>query len=445
MKLHGTMCINAEGQLEVGGCRINELARNFGTPLYIMDEALIRKNCREYYRAFSSDGKSDGVLYAAKAFMATAICKIVESEGLGLDVVSGGELYIALKAGFPPGKLFLHGNNKSLSELEFALKSGVGRIVIDNFYELELLNHLAGAGGYLPQVLLRVAPGIEAHSHAYIRTGQLDSKFGFTLANGDALRAVETALRAVNLDLKGLHCHIGSQIFELDAFRDAARVMVDFLQEARTKTGWTATELDLGGGLGIYYSAGDTPPAIREYASAIHESVAESCKKWNFPRPKLFVEPGRSIVGPAGCTVYTIGAMKDIPGVRKYVAVDGGMTDNPRPALYQARYEGLIANKAKEPVQEVVSITGRCCESGDMLIWDLSAPRVEAGDLLVISCTGAYNYSMSSNYNCLPRPAVVLVCDGNADLIVARETYEDLVKNHLVPERISFSSCNVQS
>lgn len=441
MKLHGTMCINPQGQLEIGGCSVVELARTFGTPLYILDEALIRKNCREYYEAFAGGENPDGVLYAAKAFMAQAICKIVESEGLGLDVVSGGELYIALKAEFPPEKIFLHGNNKSPAELQFALERGVGRIVIDNFYELELLNRLAGEGGYHPPVLLRIAPGIEAHSHAYIRTGQLDSKFGFTLANGDALRAVQRALAADHLDLKGLHCHIGSQIFELDAFREAARVMVDFLQEVRERTGWAASELDLGGGLGIYYSTGDTPPAIGEYARAIRESVDESCRKWDFPRPKLFVEPGRSIVGPAGTTVYTIGAIKEIPGVRKYVAVDGGMTDNPRPALYQAKYEGMVANKAKEPVQEVVSITGRCCESGDMLIWDLSVPRVEPGDLLAISCTGAYNYSMSSNYNCLPRPAVVLVCDGNADLIVARETYEDLIEHHLIPERLSLRSC----
>ncbi len=431
------MRINARGELEIGSCNVVELARTFGTPLYIMDETLIRQNCREYYQAFAGGGSRDGVLYAAKAFMAPAICKIVGSEGLGLDVISGGELYLALKAGFSPERIFLHGNNKSPSELQFALKSGVGRIVVDNFYELELLDRLAGESGCLSSVLLRVAPGIEAHSHDYIKTGQLDSKFGFTLGNGDAMQAVQIALRAENLHLKGLHCHIGSQIFELDAFRDAARVMMDFLEEIRVQTGWTATELDLGGGLGIYYSADDTPPPIKEYACAIRESVDESCKKWNFPRPKLFVEPGRSIVGPAGCTVYTIGAIKNIPGIRKYVAVDGGMTDNPRPALYQAKYEGLVANKAKEPVQEVVSITGRCCESGDMLIWDLSVPKVEPGDLLAISCTGAYNYSMSSNYNCLPRPAVVLVHDGNADLIVSRETYGDLAQHHLVPERLS--------
>lgn len=440
MKLHGTMKINARGHLEIGGCDVVELARSFGTPLYVMDEACIRKNCQEYYQAFTERENSDLVLYAAKAFVVTAICKIIEEEGLGFDVVSGGELYVALKAGFPPEKIFLHGNNKSPAELEFALKSGIGRIVVDNFYELELLERLVREGSYFPAILLRIAPGIEAHSHAYIKTGQLDSKFGFTLANGDALRAIQIVLKkSKNFDLRGIHCHIGSQIFELDAFRYTAQLMINFLQEVRMQTGWIASELDLGGGLGIYYIAGDTPPTIAEYAHAIQESIDETCSRWNYPRPSLIVEPGRSIVGPAGSTIYMIGSVKNIPGVRKYVAIDGGMTDNPRPALYQAEYEGIIANKAKESVQEVISVTGRCCESGDMLIWNLSVPRVEPGDLLVVSCTGAYNYSMSSNYNCLLRPPVVLVKDGQAELIVARETYKDLVKNNIIPKRFKSS------
>lgn len=436
MRLQGTMRINAAGHLEIGGCDTVDLARDFGTPLYVIDEALLRSNCREYYDAFTKENSNDLVIYAGKAFLVGAMSRIVAEEGLGLDVVSGGELSIALSSGFPPEKIFLHGNNKSPEEMLYALKSGVGRIVVDNYFELEMLEKLAFQEGVRPAVLLRIAPGIEAHTHSFITTGQTDSKFGFTLENGDALNAVKIALALNHIDLKGLHCHIGSQIFELDAFRHTARVMMGFLKEIRDRLGWTAEELDLGGGLGVYYSDGDNPPSIKDYADAIQSSVDDCCRKWGYPRPSLIVEPGRSIISPAGTTIYTIGGIKDIPGIRKYVAVDGGMTDNPRVALYQAKYEGLIANKADIPVQEVVSVTGRCCESGDMLIWDLAVPKVEPGDLLAISCTGAYNYSMSSNYNGLPRPAVVLVKDGSADLIVERETYEDLRRHHRIPPRL---------
>jgi diaminopimelate decarboxylase len=438
VRLQGTTRINESGYLEIGGCDVAELARTFGTPLQVIDEELLRRNCREYHASFRSGGHDDMVFYASKALLVKAVCRIIHSEGLGLDVVSGGELYIALQAGFPPDKIVLHGNNKSPSELEYALDSGVGRIVIDNFFELETLNRLAGQPGRecRPAILLRIAPGIEAHSHEYIKTGQTDSKFGFTLVDGGAARAVQVALDAPRLDLKGLHCHIGSQILELDAFRHTAEVMVDLLQELRSRFNWTASELDLGGGLGVYYTAGDDPPSIGSYAAAVRESVEQSCRRHSYPRPAIMVEPGRSLISPAGTTIYTIGAIKEIPGVRKYIAVDGGMSDNPRLALYQAKYEGLLANKANLPAQETVTVTGRCCESGDMLIWDLSAPQAVPGDLLAISCTGAYTYSMSSNYNCLPRPAMVLAGDGRADLIVCRETRDDLVRNHLVPERL---------
>jgi len=441
VRLQGTMRINESGRLEIGGCDTTDLARTFGTPLQIIDEQLLRRNCKEYRTSFETGGHTDLVLYASKALLNKAICRIIMEEGLGLDVVSGGELFIALQGGFPPDRIYLHGNNKSPEELEYALDSGVGRVVLDNYFELETLDRLAGRApsgrGCRAAVLLRIAPGIEAHSHDYIRTGQTDSKFGFTLANGDAARAVRTALGAHHLDLRGLHCHIGSQSLELDAFRHTAGVMVDFLQSLRSTLGWTAAELDLGGGLGVYYTAGDEPPAIASYAAAVRESVEESCRRHDYPRPGVVVEPGRSVISPAGTTIYTIGAIKDIPGIRKYVAVDGGMNDNPRPALYQAKYEGLLANKAGLPPQEVVAVTGRCCESGDMLIWDLHAPLVESGDLLAISCTGAYTYSMSSNYNGLPRPAMVLVGNGRADPIVIRETRDDLVRLHLVPERLA--------
>lgn len=436
MKLQGTMKINSTGHLEIGGCDVVDLARDFGTPLYVIDEELLRKNCQEYFRAFTGGERSDLVIYAGKAFLVAAMCRIAAQEGLGLDVVSGGELAIALKAGFPPERIFLHGNNKSHAELLLALRSRVGRIVVDNYNELEILEHLAVQEGIRQAVLLRIAPGIEAHTHSYITTGQTDSKFGFTLDNGDALRAVQRTLEPGRLDLCGLHCHIGSQIFELDAFCQASRTMVDFLQEARRATGWIARDLDLGGGLGVYYCEGDTPPLITDYAQAVRSSADEACRLWDYPRPRLIVEPGRSIINPAGTTIYTIGSIKEIPGIRKYVAVDGGMTDNPRPALYQAQYEGLVANKADEVPQEVVAITGRCCETGDMLIWDLPVPNVKSGDLLAIPGTGAYNYAMSSNYNSLPRPAVVLLQNGQADLIVRRESYDDLMRHHLVPQRL---------
>ncbi|MFY9273135.1 MAG: diaminopimelate decarboxylase, partial [Thermacetogeniaceae bacterium] len=285
-------------------------------------------------------------------------------------------------------------------------------------------------------VLLRLAPGVDAHSHSYITTGKNDSKFGFNIAGGDALKAVKSVLDTPHLELKGVHCHIGSQIHELGAFRCAAQVMMDFLQEARKDTGWIAEELDMGGGLGVYYSSEDTPPSVEEYARALQEAVEQKCQEHNYPRPCLFVEPGRSIISPAGTTLYTLGSSKEIPGIRKYVAVDGGMVDNLRPALYQAKYEGMIANKAGEQAVEKVAVTGRCCESGDMLIWDLAVPRIEPGDLLAVSCTGAYTYSMSSNYNALPRPAIVLVADGRAEVIVERESWGDLVRLHRIPDHL---------
>ncbi len=435
MKLHGTMQINERGHLEIGSCDAVDLVAAFGSPLMVIDEALLRENCRRYRKAFADDNTA-AVFYASKALLTTAVARIIDDEGLGLDVVSGGELTIALAAGFPPEKILLHGNNKSPAEIKFALNCGVGRIVVDNFYELALLEEISAQKGCRPSVLLRLAPGVDAHSHSYITTGKNDSKFGFNIAGGDALKAVQSALNAPHLELKGVHCHIGSQIHELDAFRCAARVMMDFLQEARKETGWTAEELDMGGGLGVYYNSEDTPPSIEEYAEALQEAVELKCQEHNFPRPRIFVEPGRSIISPAGTTLYTLGSSKEIPGVRKYVAVDGGMTDNLRPALYQAVYEGMIANKAREQAVEKVAITGRCCESGDMLIWDLAVPHIEPGDLLAISCTGAYTYTMSSNYNALPRPAIVLVADGRAEIIVEREKWGDLVRLHRIPEHL---------
>jgi diaminopimelate decarboxylase len=427
---------NDQGHLTIGGCDTVDLARVYGTPLLVIDEELLRQRCRDFYRSFVEPGRGDSVIYASKAFPCEALFRIFREEGLGLDVVSGGELFIALQANFPPEKIYLHGNNKSPAELLTALGSRVGRIVVDNHFELDTLERLSTASGFEPDLLLRICPGVDAHSHAYIQTGQLDSKFGFTLESGDALEAVHQALGSQSLNLKGLHCHIGSQIFEMEAYRKTARVMIEFMQEIRAKFGRTLKELDLGGGLGVYYTEGDTPPSIADYAAALLGGVEDACREFDFPRPRVTVEPGRSLISPPGTTIYTIGSMKDIPGVRKYVAVDGGMSDNPRPALYQAKYEALLANKAGAAETETVSVTGRCCESGDMVVWDISLPPVESGDLLAVACTGAYTYSMSSNYNGLPRPAVVLVRGGDSDIIIERETYQDLVSRQRVPERL---------
>jgi len=438
MKLHGTQSVTKQGHLEIGGCDTVELAKQFGTPLYIMDEAHIRNICRQYHSSFVKGQENTEVIYASKAFSTLAMCRIIDEEGLGLDVVSGGELYTALQANFSAARIYFHGNNKSAQELEMAIKAGVGRIVVDNFYEMGILNDLAKELNQIVAVLLRVTPGIEAHTHEYIQTGQIDSKFGFTLPNGTADQAIDLALSYSNLTVKGIHAHIGSQIFELDSFRHEVEIMIHYMGDILRRTGCLLQELNLGGGFGIYYAAGDVPAQISEYAKTVQDALADACQTQNFPRPKIIIEPGRSIVGTAGTTLYTVGSIKEISGVRKYVAVDGGMTDNPRPALYQARYEAVLANRANEETVEVVSVTGKCCESGDMLIWDIDLPKAQSGDLLAVSCTGAYNYSMSSNYNRLIRPAVVLVEDGQVDVIVKRETYADLLRNDVLPARLKY-------
>ena len=436
MKLHGTMGINEWGHLEIGGCDTLKLAQDYGTPLYVMDEGEIRKVCREYREAFADEAGAE-VIYASKAFMNLAMCRIIEEEGLSLDVVSGGELYTAIKAQFPGQRIYFHGNNKQVEELKMALEYHVGHIIVDNFRELNLLNYLAGQLEVRPSVLLRLTPGVEAHTHEYIRTGQIDSKFGFTVPNGQALEAVKYCLQLPNLHFRGIHCHIGSQVFEMDSFKHAAEVMMEVVRDIKEETGAVVEELNLGGGFGIFYAEGDLPATIAEYAQAVIGAVQDKAAANQLKTPRIMIEPGRSIVGEAGTTLYSIGSIKEIPGVRKYIAVDGGMSDNPRPALYKAVYEAVIANRATELPAEKVSVTGKCCESGDMLIWDINLPQVESGDILAVFCTGAYNYSMSMNYNRLARPAAVLVKDGQADIIIERETYEDLLRNDKIPERLS--------
>lgn len=434
MKLNGTMLINDLGNLAIGGCDTVELARQFGTPLYVLDEDCFRNNCRAYYQSFVQKYGA-AVTYAGKALLNLAVCRLVEEEDLGLDVASGGELYTALQAGFPVERIYFHGNNKSAAELAMALEARIGRFMVDNFYEMELLDDLAGRANMQAGVILRVSPGVEAHTHEYIKTGQIDSKFGLAIENGQAMAGVKRILESPSFSFKGVHCHIGSQVFELGSYAHAAAVMMDFIRQIYEKTGVAVSELDLGGGLGVYYAEGDQPKPVQEYADVIMKEVQGRAKDYGLQLPKVIVEPGRSICGPAGTTLYTVGAVKDIPGVRKYVSVDGGMSDNPRPALYQSIYEACLANKAGRQAAGVVSVAGKCCES-DILIRDIALPEAEPGDILAVSCTGAYNYSMAMNYNRLPRPAMVLVSNGRAELIARREGYADLLRNDLIPERL---------
>ncbi|EGL17160.1 diaminopimelate decarboxylase [Paenibacillus sp. HGF7] len=436
MHLHGTSRVNALGHLEVGGVDTTELAARYGTPLYVVDEALVRRRCREFVDAFQASGLKFQVAYASKAFCVMAMCRIVAEEGLSLDVVSDGELFTALQAGFPPERIHFHGNNKTPAEIEMALDAGIGCFVVDNFTELRMLDAIAGSKGKRVPILLRITPGVEAHTHEYISTGQIDSKFGFDLGNGAAFEAVKESAAANHLLLLGVHSHIGSQIFEVEGFRVAAEKVAQFASQVRDELNVVFSVINLGGGFGIRYVDGDTPLPMSTYVEAIAEAVKTRFEAVSYPMPEIWIEPGRSIVGDAGTTLYTVGTNKDIPGVRKYVSVDGGMTDNPRPALYQSQYEAMLANRASEPSQETVSIAGKCCESGDMLIWDVELPLVETGDILAVASTGAYNYSMASNYNRIRRPAVVFVKDGMADMAVKRETYEDLVRNDVVPERM---------
>lgn len=439
MHLHGTSRVNRRGHLEIGGCDVVDLAERFGTPLYILDEALVRAQCRKYRRAFAQHYPNGEVIFAGKALLNMAMCQIVAHEGLSLDVVSGGELYTALAAQFPAQRIYFHGNNKSEEEIEQAVQAGVGRIVVDSMYELQLIEAAGARQGRAVDVYLRITPGVEAHTHTYIRTGQRDSKFGFDITDGVALRAVQEALRLPHVALRGFHCHIGSQIFDVESFRAATEVMFEFMSGIADTTGFRAGELDMGGGMGIRYTDADTPVEPDSYVELLSRVVRERAAAHRLPEPKILIEPGRSIVGEAGTTLYRVGSLKEVPQIRKYVAVDGGMGDNPRVALYQAKYEAAVANKMGEPTKETVSIAGKCCESGDMLIWDVEVPNVEPGDLVAVFCTGAYNYSMASNYNRLPRPAMVLVNDGEADLIVRRETLTDLVRFDEVPARFRTS------
>ena len=424
--LPDTARIDADGQLVIGGCRAVELAQEYGTPVYVLDEATLRNRCRSFVGEFNRLYPGTRVLYASKAYINPALARIFHEEGLGLDVVSGGELAVAQAAGFPLENVYFHGNNKTPDELEEAVKLGIGRVVVDSFHELDLLNRIAADAGKTQDILIRVSPGIDPHTHAYTTTGIIDSKFGFSIQTGDAARAIRQALAAPNLDLRGLHFHLGSPIFELEPYQAATDLVLRFAAGFREE-GLELQEFSPGGGFAIAYTRDQQPPAIAEYAKAIVETLEATCNELGLARPALLVEPGRSIIGPAGVALYRIGAIKDIPGIRKYVSVDGGMGDNIRPALYQASYEVISASKANSGATETVTIAGKYCESGDVLASDVMLPTAEPGDVIAIPASGAYCPSMASNYNLNPRPPMVLVREGQSRLIRRRESYQDLM------------------
>ena len=428
------------GHLIIGGCDALELAKEFGTPLYVFDEAYIRAMMRVYKKTIESRyGGNGNVLYASKAFSCEAVYRIAQQENIGCDAVSGGELYTALKAGFNPANIYVHGNNKLFYELEEAVDAGVGGIVLDSISEAEVLDGICRAKFKTQDVLIRINPGVEAHTHAFVQTARTDSKFGFSISDGSALEIIKGVLALKNVRLKGFHCHIGSQIFEKQSFVLAADKMMDFIKHVKDETGFVASVLNMGGGFGIYYT--DDDPKLKEedyatYLTALIDGIKGKAKELNLPEPYLLIEPGRSIVGESGITLYTVGTIKDIPGIKKYVAVDGGMFEAPRYALYQSKYCAAKADDVNAPCTQVVSIAGKCCESGDLVAADVRLPEVKKGDILAVFSTGAYHYSMASNYNRNFVPAAVLVKDGKADIIVKRQNYEDLVRNDVIPERL---------
>ncbi|MFA6989845.1 MAG: diaminopimelate decarboxylase [Candidatus Gastranaerophilaceae bacterium] len=430
-----TAKINDNGNLEIAGCDTVELVEKYGTPLYVYDEETIRETCKQYTNAFSKYEKIN-MFFASKAFMTKSICCILASEGFGLDLVSGGEIYTALKAGFDMSKTLFNGNNKTIEELELAVDAGVGRISVDNFLELALLDNLAKSKNIEIDILLRITPGIECHTHEYIQTGHLDSKFGFDLTQID--EAIERLKEEyLNLNLKGLHAHIGSQIFETKVYYDEVAVVIEQFALIKDKHNINLEEVNLGGGLGITYTTEDNPPSIDEIADTIIRSIDENTQKFNISKPLIYIEPGRSIVGTAGVTLYTVGSSKQVPDGKKYIAVDGGMADNPRPSMYQAKYTAIVSNKADFKPEEKVTIAGRFCESGDIIINDIDLPTTDPGDIICVFNTGAYGYSMSSNYNRVLKSAAVLVNQGQSDIIIRRETYDELIANDEIPQRLN--------
>ncbi len=424
-----TAQVNNRDHLEIGGCDLTDLVQQWGSPLYVLDEFTLREACRQYRESLQQHYPGSSLaIYASKAWNCLAVCGVVASEGLGIDVVSGGELYTALQAGINSEKIYFHGNNKSSEELQLAIENNC-KIVVDNWLELQLLESLAQPA----QIMLRLTPGIECHTHEYIRTGHLDSKFGFDPNQVEEVFA--WLKKRPQLECIGLHAHIGSQIFERQPHQDLAVVLVDWFEKAK-EFGLPVSEVNIGGGLGIRYTEDDDPPSIDEWVGAACRALVEACEQKQLPLPKLIAEPGRSLIGPTCVTAYTVGSRKEIPGIRNYISIDGGMSDNPRPITYQSIYRTIIANRVSATIEETVTIAGKHCESGDILVKDALLPTTKPGDILVVMGTGAYNYSMASNYNRVPRPAAVLVNEGQADLIIKRETYADLVRQDCLPERL---------
>ena len=428
MVLPLTSKTSPEGHLTIGGCDTVSLAKKYGTPLFVIDEEHVRKQCRRYKKAFRDLDERCEIIYAGKAFLSVAFLKVIMEEGLSLDVMSGGELFVGMKAGFPAGKMYFHGNNKTPEELELALGVDLGRFVVDSEIELERLDRMAGAVGKKVSILIRLTPGIHATTHDYIKTGTEDTKFGFSIASGAALDITGKATEKANIKFMGYHAHIGSQILSLDAYEETVEVLTDFIKQVEDELGCDVKELDVGGGLGIKYKSTDEPSGIEDFAGVIVGGIKRQAERHGIKTPKIMTEPGRSIVGSAGVTLYTIGTIKTVSESRTYVSVDGGMSDNLRPMLYGATYETLIANKADKGATKTVSVAGKHCESGDILVEDIKIPEPETGDILVTPATGAYGYVMANNYNRQPRPAVIMVKDGSARVILRRETYEDLLR-----------------
>ncbi len=413
------------------GCDTVELAKKYGTPLYVMSEDYIKDRLGEIEKDFLEKHPKTMAVYASKAFLTKEMARIVKDSAVGMDVVSGGELYTAIQVNFPMEKIIFHGNNKTVDELELAIEHNVGRIVVDHLGEMDLIEEIAKKHNKKVHILFRISPGIDSHTHKYIQTGQVDSKFGIPLSENTIKEAMEKALGLKFTELLGFHFHIGSQISDNENHIKAIKIITELMKNMKDEYGFITKELNTGGGYGIHYSGDEERKPLEYFTDRIVKEIDERCEQYNLERPLIIIEPGRWVVGEAGITIYTIGAIKEIPKVRTYVSINGGMPDNPRPALYEAKYEGVVINKANEELTDTVTIAGKCCESGDILIWDLKVPTVKTGDMLAVLSTGAYNYSMSSNYNRIPRPAVVMVSEGKDRLIVKRETYDDILRNDI--------------
>ena len=421
------------------GCNTVELAKKYGTPLYVMSETSIVEKCTEIRETFLKRYERTRAAYASKAFLTLTMCKIIEREGLCMDVVSGGELFTAMKANFPAEKIEFNGNNKSVEELELAIDYNIGRIIVDGLDELSLIEEICKEKNKKVNILYRITPGVKSDSHDYIVTGKKDSKFGIPLYDEVIFPAVEQAINSPYVNFMGFHFHVGSQLHNNESHLKALDTALKLIKDTINKYNFVTPELNIGGGFGIKYTEQDDNKPYSYFLDPMMEKIEKFSKDLNITRPEIVIEPGRSIVGEAGITLYTVGTIKDIKGIRKYVSVDGGMTDNIRPALYQAQYVGIAANKAEEPKTDVVTISGKCCESGDVLIKDAHVAELKRGDILAVLSTGAYNYAMASNYNKNPIPAVVLVKDGKSELIVKRQSYDQMIQNEIIPETIKLS------